>query len=873
MNKAILAILREISSVAGGALAGAFSLVKNTIIDGAKQLMGFHEEGIAFARDMGMSLNQANAYTKALAENTAKLAFQYGVTSETILKVQRSMADATGKQILLNQKQTESFLQFTKLAGESSVAKFQEEMMQGMGAQIDTVEGAIAKAYATSAKSGLSAKKTTEIIANNLGMANKLSFRTGIDGLTRMAVQAQKIGMSLQSVESVAKTFMDFDSAIEHSAQLQMLGGAGGAFGGNPLDMMYEANYDPEALQDRMSKMLGGYAQFDAKTGMSKINGLGMDFVRNIAKAMGMDEGEAVRVAKKNAELKFKQDRFGATFSNRSQEEQDAIMNRSYVKDGRLWVNDAKGEAHDITNGNIDKDLMKELKQFEGMSDRDIMEKQASELTTINERINAFFTSVYAKIATKFADYIPAIQEWITKNGGVLLEKIHSGIDVVATKIPEYWEKIVDFLKEAKSFWDNTKTILKAIGVGVAALVGIWGAKNLFSLLGKTRGAGGALSRAAKPVGNVLKKAGGAVKKGLVGVRDYGRYVKDNYSKLRSGGKNPISSLFKSLKGPKVLSNGTIQNRATGAFMGNVGSNKAKSMLAKSVMKGAKLAKSGGIGIVGALGNMAIDNAVENGSVERGGAFHYGAKMASTAAEYAAIGGMLGPIGAGIGGTVGAIKGAYDTWKSLPENADKNFLDFAKSATNSMIEGVKSFGSGLASAAKKAKEIFDDPIGAAKSGLSWVKGKLGFAEGGAIPGNSYTGDKVNIGVNSGEAIITPKQFNTLFKMTDMILRAKPVGKNDFTYTPGRSETSTVGNHTMTVKDFNININGNLRLDGGGSSTNLDVRQLLNDPSFVNQLKDIIKDSIAADVNGGRRMNDLASMRGLPAQTTTWGRKG
>ena len=847
LAKAANAILRETAGIIGGSVAGAFSLLKNTILGGAKHLMIFHQEGIAFSRDMGMSLKQANAYTKALAENTGNLAFKYGVTAEAIMKVQRGLSEATNRQLMLNSSQTESFIQLNKLAGENTVAKFAEEMMQGMGAQVDTVDGAIAKAYATSAKSGLSAKKTAEIVANNLSMANKLSFRSGIDGLTRMAVQAQKIGMSLQSVESVANTFRDFDKAIEHSAQLQMLGGAAGSFGGNPLDMMYEANYDPEALQDRMTKMLSGYAQFDEKTGMSKINGLGMDFVRNIAKAMGISEDEATKIAKKNSELKFKQDRFGSRFSNRSQEEQDAIMNRSYVKDGRLFINDAKGKQHDITNGNIDQDLLKELRQFEGMSDRDIMEKQASELTTINERIRAFFESVYGKIAAKFADFIPTIQEWITKNGNNLLAKIGNGVETVAKNLPTYWKDFKNFIKDVKNYWDTTKTVLKAIGIGVAAIAAVWAGKNLMNLF--------KLFRSGAPAG----RSGGFLK-GLknAGKSAYNWLTKGKHSNTAKQALGHAKTTFKNTGG------GIIRKAAHGA---------------KSLWNNSKLVRGLGRGnvvasaVVGTVeGASALYNyndrkkEIENDKTKS--AKQKQEELAKAATERNKdVGGAAGGLAGGLaGGAAGSLLGGIAAG-AVAGTAAGTAIPGLGNAVGLIVGGI--VGAAGYYLGKKGGEKVGEAISA---GNNEAKAKPSMDTGGIIPG-AY-GKPVDMFGHGQEIVASHEDIkNVASFLKNPMIYAKPVGRNDFTYTPGRTETSTVGNHTMTVKDFNININGSLRLDGGGSSTNLDVRQLLNDPIFVNQLKDVIKESIAADINGGRKMNDLASMRGLPAQTTTWGRKG
>jgi hypothetical protein len=111
-----------------------------------------------------------------------------------------------------------------------------------MGGQLSAVQGAVSKAYATGAKSGLDAVKFSEKVAKNLSMANKLSFKNGIDGIIKMTALSEKLGFNLQSVEQAASHFMDLDKAIENAAQMQMLGGSAAANFGNPLTAAYEAN-------------------------------------------------------------------------------------------------------------------------------------------------------------------------------------------------------------------------------------------------------------------------------------------------------------------------------------------------------------------------------------------------------------------------------------------------------------------------------------------------------------------------------------------------------------------------------------------------------------------------------------------------------
>jgi hypothetical protein len=110
--------------------------------------------------------------------------------------------------------------------------------------------------------------------------------------------------------------------------------------------------------------------------------------------------------------------------------------------------------------------------------------------------------------------------------------------------------------------------------------------------------------------------------------------------------------------------------------------------------------------------------------------------------------------------------------------------------------------------------------------------------------------------------------------TNNSIKTIPFGDNSFRKIPKSDYTEYSYNKggEISVKDINVNINGTLKLDARGFIKDLDVSQLLNDTSFVSQLKELIKQSINSDINGGRLMNDNAVMRGMPAQTTLWGRK-
>lgn len=1058
MGSFLIGLLGQIASLISGTIGGSINMVTGLVKEGFHAVMKYNQEGIALARQMGMNAQEAQAYTQVLITRAKELGREYGITAEQVLELQKNLSNSTGRALMLNNEEAERMVQINKLVGADVSNQFTSEMMNHMGAQLSTVQGAVSKAYATAAKSGLNAAKFSETVAKNLSLANKLSFRDGVNGIIRMTALSEKLGFNLQSVESAANKFMDLDSAIESSAHLQMLGGAAGAYGSNPLTMAYEANYDPEAFTKRMTNTLGGYATFDAKTGMANVNGMNRDFVKGIAQAMGISMDEAMSIAKKQAEVKYKESAYGAALGNLSTEQRDFVMNKSYVENGRLMINDASGNKHDITDGNIDQQMLAELQKFDNMSEKQIMEKQAKTLTSIEEKIDGYMTSFTATIAQAANDQLPLISRIIDLIG-------NDAINELAPVIGDFIRNSADFIRSNKEtllgIYNTLKgtviPILKFMSEHIEWIVGFWLGKKLLGWLlklpwgGNTIGGnlmkklfnrgGGSPAAATSRIGGFFNNVGQSVKTVFKEGKMATNTVKNVFKLERSGGSGVLKSLGEGFKA-----------------LGQIGKD---GYLKNLIRVGKGVGIGAGVGAIGAIGNIATDKLVENGSIKKGDAAHTVLKVGSTAAEYGAIGATIGSIipglgtgiGAAIGGAIGAGKGYYDSykqWQNSLENADKGFTDYIsmqasgvwdsmKNGWNSVVEGfasakewvgktwnnavegmsslwnkagegirkgwngamsglsslwhrtietissawnttidtisnvwneyvatpaknmweglvntwndyivtpVKNMWDGMVNAwneyvATPAKTVWDAitnawneyVVGSWKALTDWIKGALqpifdffdgiwkgakalwekitsitpggivemaskgigkaanwaidkltGNASGGIVGGNSYSGDKVLTRVNSGEMILNASQQSGLFSfisnMPSMLssfltnsndVKAKPVGEREYIYTPSNNNVGN-GVTEVTVRDINVNVNGTLKLDTGGFIKDLDVSQLLNDTSFVSQLKELIKQSINNDINNGRFMNDIASMRGMPSQVGLWGRK-
>lgn len=865
-------IADKILSTISAGFGMVFQGIRKTLVDTFGLVTSYHNESMKFARSAGMSLQQAHAYTKVLTTRAAELGQKYGLAASEVQNLERNLQNAVSRQLMLSDEQAEKMVQINKLVGEGVSSTYSEQMITKMGAQIDTVQGAIAKAYATAAKSGLNAEKMTQKISQNLSMANRLSFRNGIDGLTRMAMLSEKMGINMQSVESAAGNFMELDKAIENAAHLQMLGGSAGAMFGNPLTAAYEANYDPEAFAKRMSDSLASYATFDASKGISNINGMNMDFVRNIAKAMGISAEEAASMAKKQAEVRYKENTYGTALdamSGGDQMKRDMLINKSTIQNGKLGMVDSKQQWHEMSyyqsgEGKKEMDMMMSMY---GKSDSEIMRDIATTEKTIEEQLRGIWTSITGKIADVFNkfDVLPKIQKFIDEKGAMLVEYVAKGVDwLLNGGFTKWWE---DKWKWAQNAWDTAKKW----GTGIAAVLGVIAAWKIGKgALGLVRGASAGVSRGGGMLGRFgrwMHNGGGdpTVKTGSWG------------QKLGSGHKI-YSDVYKFNRGIGMGKWSSFKDAASHAWHHSSSLSKAAGVagVAVGALQGlgavseynAKKEEINNSNMSEAEKAKAIDEIRTDKNSQVGGAI--GSSVGTLLGTF-----FFGPLGGMIGGAVGQFAGQFigKYWTPI--------VDTVKKGASKLWDGMKWLWGKLGdvvsiiwkynplsivvSSFKKLREYASGIplIGGLFKDKEEKKPKK-YATGGIVTGGTPGRDSVRALLTPGERVLTNDQYQAL-------VRPKPTGAKEYIYNPGNTSVSNVNGNKITVKDFNINISGTIKIDAGNNFANIDAASLLRDVSFVNQLKNVIKESINNDMNGGRLMVDLATRRGQTSSTSLVGK--
>lgn len=282
----------------------AWDSIKRQIRGGYDMWNMYNAQAISDAKRLGMvNKEQAMGYMETLMEKSKDLSRNFGISVEQASKMQETYSKVTGKATLLTTEQMEDIAASSKLMGEETVQSA-IQVMDNIGTTSETTMGLLDKNYARALNTGLDVTKASEAFVKNMSLANKLNFRNGVDGISKMTIMSQRIKFNLEEVANVAEKFSSIEGAIEGSAKLQVLGGPYAMLGGNPMQMLFESMADPEALFKRTADMFGQQAVFNRKTGEAEIDPMQRQFIFAAAEAMGISKEEAIQTSKKQATLK-----------------------------------------------------------------------------------------------------------------------------------------------------------------------------------------------------------------------------------------------------------------------------------------------------------------------------------------------------------------------------------------------------------------------------------------------------------------------------------------------------------------------------------------------------------------------------------------
>lgn len=973
-------------------LWGATLSLIGGIFDAVKEVgnywMQVQDRSFKVARQMGLSREQAAAMTQAQLQMTKELAFEYGVTQEQLMKFQETYTQETGKAVQLTKGEIESMTVMSKLGDDNQAAQWASEMSK-YGKGIEETAGEFVLIQDKAKALGLNASKATETIAKNLHLANSYTFIDGTNGITKMALKAQSLRVDMEQMMGAVDKFQDIQSAIETTANLQMLGGGFAAQFSNPMAALYGGLNDPNQIMDMVTNAVKGEAKYNEKTGEAEISGLGMAKLRAAKQQLGVSVEQLSQLAKSQAVNAEVDKAMGANAANMDDQHKSQIENLAHRNAQGQWVitnyadnGQENGEiaVDKITPKDLDrisqvqpeeKDMFKDVHNIDANVAALAGGKSRAQLSlSAKEQISGFKEGVHASAANTLH---PAFEYAADSANNGVLHGIGSGIistgfgslmglalykgfgsaissltggsgkgffrKIFASKMSKEaansafgpsnspspsspkgggrWSK--NLSKPFKAAANIGKSIWKSGKLGKAGLIAA-GATALvaggYALFGgkkneeetpneETSSAenseisenNGTILDELKKHTTLLEKIAGAKAEDLMSGNGSGNNT-ENSSASSSGANGLVKNAVNTASTIDTV-RGTAGWLSKKSVVSKVVGSKGTNALSKVAGLGGKtlgkiVSRANPMGWVG-MGVDALNMGLQStGLIKENSNLAKGLNVASTTANYAALGSMVGgPIGGLIGGAIGAGKGIYDNFIKNPEEEEKknaaNKFKGAEMGETTLEDPELMQKAALATisihdilATKFQKENGLNADGTKKSFLQrtgdlfgsitdlpilkQAKNLLGFySNGGIVPeraatgrivgGDSYTGDKVPVMANSGEMILNKSEQNQMFKAlsvgspTISPISSKPyTGKETIrtNNTPSSSYAPQIG-----PANISLNVSGTIRLDLGGRQANIDPRKLLDNSQFRSELTNIISRQLNTMGNGGK----------------------
>ena len=246
---------------------GLFKTAIKTLVDYEDALKFTIESSNNIQKAFGLSRERLDDFKISLV-NAAPELLKMGVNADEAKDIIVEVGNAFGNTGVIGKEAITELAATTKLTGIETTklaTNFRE-----VGISIYDV-GDTMKEVVNYAKSvGVSVKAVSDGVVSNLGKMNLYNFDNGVKGLTKMAAQAARLGIDLNTTFTLAEKVFDPEGAIDLAASLQRLGVASNDLL-DPLRAMDLAQNDPEELQNQLVDLTKTFTKFNQESGKFEI--------------------------------------------------------------------------------------------------------------------------------------------------------------------------------------------------------------------------------------------------------------------------------------------------------------------------------------------------------------------------------------------------------------------------------------------------------------------------------------------------------------------------------------------------------------------------------------------------------------------------
>lgn len=351
------------------------------------------EEATSVQNAFGLSKQRLGEFKTTIADTVPEL-LKMGLTQEDAAKTVITLGNALGTTGVVGKEA------ITEMAAASKVTQVELSKLassfRNVGVSIYDV-GDQMKDVTNYAKSvGVSVNAVSTNVVENLDKMNLYNFENGTKGLTRMAAQAARLGVEMDTVFGLAEKVFNPEGAIELAAGLQRLGVASNELL-DPLRAMDLAANDPEELQNQLLDLSKTFTKFNEQTGKFEIMPGEKRRIREIALELNIPVKQLTEMSIKASDFDMKMKQI--KFPTANKEEKELIASLSQISGGTavIEVKDEFGKKTMKEVQQLTPDDIKKLKDSQEEGNKSIEQLAVDQLDQ-QKTLNGYVKAIAGKV-------------------------------------------------------------------------------------------------------------------------------------------------------------------------------------------------------------------------------------------------------------------------------------------------------------------------------------------------------------------------------------------------------------------------------------------------------------------------------------------
>jgi hypothetical protein len=355
-----------------------------TIIENAnKALISMNDSALTLQRSMGGVVVGADGFREKLIESYHN-SLDLNASFKDVTDAVDGLAEGMGKMVNPSQKFLENTVATSKATGLTTkeLGTLSAELSRYTLNQEKTLEK-IHDVAVAARKSGLDSKALITEVGKNLKSISGFGFKSGVEGLTKMAKQAAILRTNMESIGSkkVAGDALDPEKAIELAAAFQMMGGAVGKLS-DPFQLLHMAQTDVAGIQDALIESTKSAFKFNKETGQFDIATQDMYRLREQAALTGANLEDLVNTGREAAKLDMLEEKF--SLKGIDEDSKNLIAGLAQFESGGKVTVDLPGFEEgnrDLAQLMEDQDFELALKNYQKASEQSEKELAISQMT------------------------------------------------------------------------------------------------------------------------------------------------------------------------------------------------------------------------------------------------------------------------------------------------------------------------------------------------------------------------------------------------------------------------------------------------------------------------------------------------------------